>query len=826
MTVDAGPAEVDLVMPVYNEGANVGRALEEIYAKVPLSKRVLIVYDFDEDNTVPVVRALASQYPGVELVKNTIGKGVLNAVRAGVAAASAEVVVITMADLSDDVAVIPKMVALIRDNGYDIVCASRYMRGGRQIGGPVLKKLMSRAAGVSLHWLSGLPSHDATNAFRAYRRSVLVETPIESRGGFEYSLEITAKAFAAGRRITEVPSVWRDRSAGESRFKLRAWLPLYLHWYVFTLTHPPRPPRLRRDFFWALACALMGLILSTLPHAIWYAKRGEPVWFSDYDDILYTSFAAKAYVHHPFAMADPVYPDKVPTHYPWLQFIPGELIAHAFGMGPLLINLAWRGLSGVFIGAGWYALLRTFRLRPAIAGALTALLLSDGGLVAGLPVFRNLWTAIGLVSGRSVSQSLGTIPLLCFQWRIITPALSLPFLIAQVALLARAREAPRWSRLLLSGFGFGLLFYVYFYFWTAVGLALVIAWALDAGHRRVYVATGLIGGLIGLPGLILNAKTRASGITWTERGDYFVHVPRLESFQLHWSLILIAVCLPWVWRTRKDLLYLWSLAATAALLVNHQVVSGLEIQNFHWMYVRGPALGLLILLLVWTETRRLHAVGRLLAAVVLVVLAVGQMGLGLALRSVEAVASHSVKEIMPNLDLYEAQRLRAGVLQLVGNSVVAGDPTFLDFAAIAEDSRPLIHPAVLYSSATDNSEWDARLALNAFLLGQDRGEFESTERAFLTNPDQRHVSHGGAFGPWRRNKDARDDRMKRRLAAYDQITADPVASLRRFSVRYLAEPVTSPSLSPAKRPGWHLKQAGPTWNVWERDPSDDPIVAN
>src|SRR6476619_2122832 len=95
-------AEIDFVMPVYNEGVQIGRALEEIYAQVPLSKRVLIVYDFDEDNTVPVVRGLAPRFPGVELVKNSIGRGVLNAIRSGIAATTAEVVIITMADLSDD----------------------------------------------------------------------------------------------------------------------------------------------------------------------------------------------------------------------------------------------------------------------------------------------------------------------------------------------------------------------------------------------------------------------------------------------------------------------------------------------------------------------------------------------------------------------------------------------------------------------------------------------------------------------------------------------------------------------------------------------------
>src|SRR5438094_126066 len=117
-------------MPVYNEGPNIGRALAEIYEKVPLDKRVLVVYDFDEDDTLPALRVLAPSYPGVEAVKNTLGRGVLNAIRAGIEATSAEVVVVTMADLSDDVAIVPRMVELILDEGYDIVCASRYMRGG------------------------------------------------------------------------------------------------------------------------------------------------------------------------------------------------------------------------------------------------------------------------------------------------------------------------------------------------------------------------------------------------------------------------------------------------------------------------------------------------------------------------------------------------------------------------------------------------------------------------------------------------------------------------------------------------------------------------
>jgi len=231
-------------MPVYNEGANIGRALEEIFAKVTVPKRVLIVYDFDEDDTVPVARALMQEYPGVVLLKNTLGRGVINAVRAGISATTAEVVIVTMADLSDDLTVVSRMESMIREHGYDVVCASRYMRGGRQIGGPWLKGFLSRMAGVSLHWIAGLPTHDATNAFRAYRRSVLQSIPIESQGGFEYSLELTAKAFLRGCKIGEVPSTWRDRSAGESRFLMRKWLPQYLRWYFWTINRSSRSDRL------------------------------------------------------------------------------------------------------------------------------------------------------------------------------------------------------------------------------------------------------------------------------------------------------------------------------------------------------------------------------------------------------------------------------------------------------------------------------------------------------------------------------------------------------------------------------------------------------
>jgi dolichol-phosphate mannosyltransferase len=170
----------------------------------------------------------------VRLVRNDLGRGVRYAIEAGMRAARAPVVIVTMVDLSDDYRIVEDMVARA-EAGAAVVCPSRYMRGGRQIGGPWLKNLLSRTAGVTLHWMAGVPTRDATNSFKAYRRDFLERTPIESTAGFSLGLELVVKAHFSGARVEEIPATWYDRAAGESRFRLAAWLPLYLRWYLWAL---------------------------------------------------------------------------------------------------------------------------------------------------------------------------------------------------------------------------------------------------------------------------------------------------------------------------------------------------------------------------------------------------------------------------------------------------------------------------------------------------------------------------------------------------------------------------------------------------------------
>lgn len=225
---------VSIIVPVYNEGPAVEPVLRGLAKAVTTPHEILVVYDFDEDTTVPVIVALASEMPTLRGLRNGIGRGVLNAMRAGITASSGRYIVISMADGSDEPERIDEMVRRA-EAGADVVAASRYMPGGRQIGGPKLKGLLSRMAGLSLHHVAGVPTHDPTNNFKLYARGFLDDVTIESEAGFELALELTVKATIAGRWVAEIPATWRDRTAGKSNFQLRRWLPHYLRWYLVAM---------------------------------------------------------------------------------------------------------------------------------------------------------------------------------------------------------------------------------------------------------------------------------------------------------------------------------------------------------------------------------------------------------------------------------------------------------------------------------------------------------------------------------------------------------------------------------------------------------------
>lgn len=225
-------ARVSVVIPAYQEGERITGVLDRVFEAVRLPCEVLVVVDSPDDATAPVVNEYAKREPRLSCLVNTYGQGPANAIRYGIGAASAPVVVVTMADGCDDPRQIDDLARLV-ERGVAVAAASRYMPGGQQVGGPLLKGLLSRLAGRSLQLLARVGTRDATNSFKAYSTDFVRAVGIDSRAGFEIGIELTAKARRLGRPVAEIPTIWLDRQSGVSNFRLARWLPAYLRWYWF-----------------------------------------------------------------------------------------------------------------------------------------------------------------------------------------------------------------------------------------------------------------------------------------------------------------------------------------------------------------------------------------------------------------------------------------------------------------------------------------------------------------------------------------------------------------------------------------------------------------
>jgi len=223
---------VSVVVPACNEGEQITGVLDRLFESVRLSSEVLVIVDSPDDTTVPAAEGYSEKEPRLRCLVNTYDRGPANAIRYGIDAAAAPVVVVTMADGCDDARQIDELVRLV-ERGVAVAAASRYMPGGQQVGGPVLKGTLSRLAGRSLRILAHVGTRDATNSFKAYSTEFVRQDGIDSRGGFEIGIELTAKAKRLRLPVAEIPTIWLDRQAGVSNFKVAKWVPSYVRWYRF-----------------------------------------------------------------------------------------------------------------------------------------------------------------------------------------------------------------------------------------------------------------------------------------------------------------------------------------------------------------------------------------------------------------------------------------------------------------------------------------------------------------------------------------------------------------------------------------------------------------
>ena len=232
--VGQSPRSLSILLPVLNEGINLRIMLKILRATMSVDHEVLVICDTPDDDSIPVVEAMQPEYPNLHLVQNKLGRGVVNAIRAGVAHAKSDAILIFAADEVGPVLAIDDMLELMR-GGTEFVSCTRYAHGGRRLGGSAIGGTLSRTANRLFHRLAGSVFSDSTTGIKMFRRADFDRLNLQSRPiGWAVAFEMAIKAQLAGLKLGEVPIVSIDRLyGGESTFRLGPWVGEYLRWFLW-----------------------------------------------------------------------------------------------------------------------------------------------------------------------------------------------------------------------------------------------------------------------------------------------------------------------------------------------------------------------------------------------------------------------------------------------------------------------------------------------------------------------------------------------------------------------------------------------------------------
>lgn len=230
--------ELSILLPVRNESMNLKIMLRILKAALDTEHEILVIHDTPEDSSIPVVKSMQDKQPNVRLVYNSLGIGVINAIRAGVAASRGRYVLIFAADEVGPVIALEEILELAR-RGCDFVSCTRYAHGGRRLGGSLIGRFLSRLANRLFHLLAGSVFTDSTTGIKLFRREIFERLNLEARPiGWAVAFEMAIKAQALGLELGEVPIVSIDRLyGGKSTFRLGQWAGEYLRWFVWGITH-------------------------------------------------------------------------------------------------------------------------------------------------------------------------------------------------------------------------------------------------------------------------------------------------------------------------------------------------------------------------------------------------------------------------------------------------------------------------------------------------------------------------------------------------------------------------------------------------------------
>ena len=221
---------LSVVIPARNEAGCIAATVEHLHLELRLQQvphEIVVVDDGSTDTTWMVLEEIHARIPECKPIQNPGEHGFGRAITFGFNHASGDAVVVMMADESDDCRDVVRYWQIL-DQGWDAVFGSRFVRGGGVIDYPRHKLLLNRVANLFLRVLFRVKLNDFTNAFKAYRRTVIEGCRPFLAPHFNLTVELPLKTIVRGYSWTVMPITWRNRRFGESKLKVREMGSRYL----------------------------------------------------------------------------------------------------------------------------------------------------------------------------------------------------------------------------------------------------------------------------------------------------------------------------------------------------------------------------------------------------------------------------------------------------------------------------------------------------------------------------------------------------------------------------------------------------------------------
>ena len=216
--------KLSIVIPAYNEEESIAETIdqiEEAFSKVAIEHEIFIVNDNSKDNTIRVLEELATKYPAVKDETNLGPNGFGYAVRYGLERYSGDCVAVMMADLSDSPYDLIRYYTTMVEGNHDCVFGSRFIKGGKVIDYPFIKKVINRIANFIIRIVMRIKYNDTTNAFKLYKREVIDGVKPILSPHFNLTIELPLKAIIRGYSYAIVPNSWTNRKYGVSKLKIK-----------------------------------------------------------------------------------------------------------------------------------------------------------------------------------------------------------------------------------------------------------------------------------------------------------------------------------------------------------------------------------------------------------------------------------------------------------------------------------------------------------------------------------------------------------------------------------------------------------------------------